>query len=96
MQTCTINFGGGETCKTKLFETISWGWRDAHNVIIVQLFAHQKKENAQFGSIHTQCKILVAKFSASFLKNKNCTSLMNMTCKNSLPILKRMYITKDV
>jgi hypothetical protein len=56
MQTCTIHFGGGEICTEKLFETISWGWRDKHNVIIVQLFAQQEKENAQFSSIHTLCK----------------------------------------
>jgi hypothetical protein len=44
---------------------------------MVQLFAHQKKENAQFSSIHTLCKILVAKFTATFLKNKNCTTKFN-------------------
>ncbi len=77
MQACTIHFGGGEICKKKPFETISCGWRNAHNVIMVQLFAHQKKENAQFGSIHTPCKILVAKFSATFLKNKNFTTKFN-------------------
>jgi hypothetical protein len=43
----------------------------------VQLFAHQKKENAQFNSIHTPCKILVAKLSATFLNKKNCTTKFN-------------------
>ncbi len=44
---------------------------------MVQLFAHQKKENTQFNSIHTSCKILVAKFSATFPNNKNCTTKFN-------------------
>jgi uncharacterized ion transporter superfamily protein YfcC len=44
---------------------------------MVQLFAHQKKENAQFNSIHTPCKILVAKFSVTFPNNKNCTIKFN-------------------
>jgi hypothetical protein len=44
---------------------------------MVQLFAHQKKENTQFCSIHTPCKILVPKFSATSLKNKNCTTKFN-------------------
>ncbi len=43
----------------------------------MQLFAHQKKENAQFNSIHTPCKILVAKFSATFLNDENCTTKFN-------------------
>jgi hypothetical protein len=53
------------------------GEGDEHNVIMVQLFAHHKKENPQFSSIHTSCKILVAKFTATFLKNKNCTTKFN-------------------
>jgi hypothetical protein len=77
MKICKINFSGREICNKKLFKTISWGWRDEHNVIMVQLFAHQKKENAQFCSIHTPCKILVPKFSATFIKNKNCTTKFN-------------------
>jgi hypothetical protein len=40
-------------------------------------FAHQKKENTQLNSNHTPCKILVAKFSATFPNNKNCTTKFN-------------------
>jgi uncharacterized ion transporter superfamily protein YfcC len=37
----------------------------------------KRKENTQFNTIRTPCKILVAKFSATFLKNKNCTTKFN-------------------
>jgi hypothetical protein len=67
-------FVGEKYVKINYLKQFLRGWRDEHNIIIVQLFAHQKKENAQFCSIHSPCKILVAKFSATFLKNKICAT----------------------